>query len=75
MMRSDCLWFSAFRVARFLDQRRTRDLSRVASKRLSLVLAMEIEPARQATSAREASGTDLQDGARESDLGRRAHRC
>jgi len=50
------------------------DLPRLASEGFSVALAMEIEAAWKATSARATPGTDLQDGAQESDVGRGAHR-
>ena len=66
---------AAFCMAECLDQRQARDIPPLASEGFSVALAMEIEAAGEAPSARATSGTDLQDGARESNVGRGAHRC
>ena len=65
---------SALRMARRSGERQAGDLPRLASEGFSVALAMEIEAAWKAPSARATPGTDLQDGAQESDVGRGAHR-
>src|ERR1700746_1151290 len=65
---------SALRMARRSGERQAGDLPRLASEGFSVALAMEIEAAWKAPGARGAPGTDLQDGAQESDVGRGAHR-
>src|SRR5271167_779803 len=66
---------SALCLGRGFGQRQAGDLPRLASEGFPVTLAMEIKAARETPSSRAASGTDLQDGARESHVGRRAYRC
>jgi hypothetical protein len=66
---------AAFCIAECLDQRQARDLPRLASEGFSVALAMEVETAREAPRAQATSGTDLQDGPPEPNVGRGAHRC
>src|SRR5271157_2001075 len=66
---------AAFCMAECLDQRQARDIPRLASEEFSVALAMEVETAREAPRAHATSGTDLQDGPPEPNVGRGAHRC
>src|SRR5260370_41301072 len=59
-------------MAECLDQRQARDLPRLASEGFSVALAMEVETAREAPRAQATSGTDLQDGPPEPNVGRGA---